>query len=316
MKVLILAGGESEEKSISMAGGLAVHQAVNESAGWESVLVDPATKPWQQIECDVIFPVLHGADGEDGALQKVLEQSGRPFVGSGSTACELTFDKAACSSFLKQRSVQCPPEITVEAGGSEESWHTLFDRLSADLPATKHWVVKPNQQGSSVGVSVLVEGSLDFRSQLTAAIRGAFQFDSRCLIQQYIGGREITVSMLDGEALSPIEICVPSGFYDFHAKYESGQTEYQIVHDEAAVKCCELAQKINGDCGTAGIVRIDFRIDESGQPWFLELNTIPGMTERSLVPKSAADRGWSLARLCCRAIRNAVNRPLQDTSAS
>ncbi|MEP3482441.1 MAG: ATP-grasp domain-containing protein [Fuerstiella sp.] len=307
-RVLILAGGESEEKSISQSGGRAVFQAVECLPDWEAKLVDPAVQRWRHIDCDIVFPVLHGSDGEDGCLQKQLEQTERPFVGSTSTACELTFDKAKCSSFLKQRSVRCPVECSVSGDSSEaeEQWRQCFAELRARVPDVRQWVVKPNQQGSSVGISVVDERASDFGNQLFAAIRTALSFDDSCLIQQYVEGREITVALLDGEVLTPIEICLPSGFYDFHAKYESEQTKYQIVRDEEATKCGELAQQINTLCGTAGLVRIDFRVDLKGQPWFLEVNTIPGMTERSLVPKSAADRGWTMSDLCQKALGNAM----------
>lgn len=316
MKVLVLAGGKSEEKSISIASGRAVYQAIKRLPEWDAVLVDPAAESWQQIECDIVFPVLHGAGGEDGILQKVLEHSRRLFVGSRSKACELTFDKAACSRVLKELGIPCPAEIMIVSQSEERDWHSLFDRLRADSLDSDLWVVKPNQQGSSVGISVVSENSLVFRTELSSAIRRALQFDQTCLIQQYIRGREITVSMLDGIALSPIEVSVASGFYDFHAKYESAQTIYEVVDDRSAQLCVEVAKQVHGYCGTAGIIRIDFRVDENGRPWFLEVNTIPGMTERSLVPMSAADRGWSLGELCRRAVMNAFNRPVQDTSAS
>lgn len=316
MKVLILAGGESEEKSISTLSGQAVYQAINRLPGWEAIVVDPATQSWRQIDCDIVFPVLHGADGEDGRLQFALEQSGRVFVGSRSEACQLTFDKTACSEALSQRSVLCPAEICVTVDAKRKDWLAEFEHLKSLCHGTNRWVIKPNQQGSSVGISLVEDGSSDFKNQLTAAVQKALQFDARCLIQQFVGGREITVSLLDGEALSAIEICVPSGFYDFHAKYESKQTAYHIVTDEAALKCRDLAKQINHFCGTSGIVRIDFIVDEDGQPWFLELNTIPGMTQRSLVPKSAADGGWSLSELCQRAVHNAIRQSAQDASTS
>lgn len=306
-RALILAGGESEEKSISQAGGLAVFQAIKSLPDWDAKLVDPALNPWRHIDCDVVFPVLHGSDGEDGTLQKLLEQSRRLFVGSSSAACELTFDKSKCSSYLKRHSVRCPEEISVNRSSYEgtDHWQQNFTKLRLKVPYSKQWVIKPNQQGSSVGITVVDERAAGFQSQLAVAIGCALTFDNSCLIQQFIEGREITVSLLDGDVLSPIEICLPSGFYDFHAKYESGDTGYQVVNDKAATWCGKLAKQINALCGTAGIVRIDFRVDSKGQPWFLELNTIPGMSERSLVPKSAADRGWSTAELCRRAISNA-----------
>ena len=306
MKVLILAGGESAERSVSLAGGKAVHHAIGQLPEFESVLIDPSQQPWLNIASDVVFPVLHGTDGEDGSLQRVLEKNGQAFVGSGSAACELTFNKQACSKRLTQHGIACPAEVGVNFGQSADVWKDAFRQLKAAAPNSNQWVVKPNQQGSSVGIAVLDDTNSSFSEQLVSAIRNAFQFDQTCLIQQYIVGREITVSLLDGEVLSAIEISVPSGFYDFHAKYESLTTKYQIARDQTAKICCNQAKQINHDCHCEGIVRIDFRIDKTGHPWFLELNTIPGMSERSLVPKSAVERGWSLSELCRRAITNVL----------
>lgn len=316
MKVLILAGGDSAEKEISKASGAAVHRAVSQLDSFESTLVDPAVQQWRSLPCDVVFPLLHGTGGEDGILQRTLESDDRIFVGSSSRASELTFDKVKCSRYLSQHKIDCPPDCVLKSGSPEDQWLAAIAQLTAKPNKSSRWVVKPSRQGSSVGISVVKRGPSDPCDDLMTAIRGAMAFDDTCVVQPYVSGREITVPLIDGSVLPAVEIFAPSGIYDFDAKYESATTTYSIVNDRAALDASKIAERINQLCGTEGVVRIDFRIDEEGRPWFLELNSIPGMTDRSLVPMSAAEIGLSMPELCRQAINGAISRRRRGTSAS
>lgn len=304
MNVVVLAGGESEEREVSLKGGEAVTRAINELPGFQAELLGPEFCDRPSSAVDVVFPVLHGSDGEDGRLQSRLVEMGLPFVGSHQSACQLTFDKHGCSEFLRSEDVLCPGEHLLLRDDFLDRRLEEIRGFMNHPPESGRWVVKPCCQGSSVGVSV-IDSDVDLKV-LSQAVNQALKFDNACLVQEYIAGSEVTVGLLDGTVLPAVEIMAADGFYDFAAKYESKDTQYRIVQHPAAKRAQQLAERINQLCGTSGIVRIDFRIDPNGWPWFLEVNTIPGMTDRSLVPMSAARLGWSMSELCQRAIRNAV----------
>lgn len=306
MRVLVLAGGDSEEKDISTASGHAVARSIDHLHGYESVLVNPSERPWQQVACDIVFPVLHGFGGEDGRLQRILEAEGRRFVGSSSAASQLTFDKIACSKFLRQHAIACPVDCVLRREDSGTDRTAALKLFLQEQFATKQWIVKPNRQGSSVGISVVESVRTGLIEQMLKAVDRALTFDGSCIVQPYIFGRELTVSLIDGYALPVVEVFACSGVYDYDAKYQSATTSYAIIADESAKRATQIARQVNELCQTRGIVRIDFRIDEEGRPWFLELNSIPGMTDRSLVPMSARELGWSMSELCRRAIVGSI----------
>lgn len=299
MKVLVLAGGASEEREVSLESGAAVATALREK-GHIVGIVDSAagefakslTKDW-----DVVFPVVHGTGGEDGVLQAALQEAGLRYVGSSPLASELTFDKIRTNAFLGEHGIDVPKHVIAHANQTPAELVDEVESLASLNPDGPCLVTKPPCQGSSIGISIV----RNIR-QIPEAVQLAFHYGSRCLIEQFIPGREISVPVVDGVAYPPIEISAAAGWYDYHAKYKDDRTCYKVAPDgipnslsRTAVRACEL-------CGVVGIARVDFRLDNAGKAWMLEINTVPGMTSHSLVPKSAAAVNKSLGDVCEAAI--------------
>lgn len=290
MRILVLLGGSSAEREVSLESGHAVAAALRERGHYVEEL-DPAETPVSGVSAadwDIAFPMVHGTGGEDGALQRDLQQTGLRWIGSSPEASELTFDKHRTAELLSQAGFRVPDHVVIR-----REFVDSVARLLRDYPV----VVKPPRQGSSVGVSIV-----NTSEQLWSAFDLAFQFDHECLLQSFIAGREVTIPVVNGEALPAIEIVPHDEWYDYQAKYHDDRTQYIVAPadlpfdlDDVAVSACE-------QCGVSGIARVDFIVDNAGRSWLLEINTIPGMTSHSLVPKSAASIGISLGELCERAI--------------
>ncbi|MEZ6132318.1 MAG: D-alanine--D-alanine ligase [Planctomycetaceae bacterium] len=301
MKILVLAGGDSAERDVSLDSGQCVADAL-QALGHDVDLRDPATVPvstWHDRPWDIVFPVVHGTGGEDGRLQSELLAAGLPYVGSSVAASELTFDKIRTNTLLRNHGVAVPENrIIKQTSLTAEVLNDLGDFASFESDSGGV-VTKPPRQGSSIGVSIVLQ-----ESQLTAALDLAFQYDDVCLVERFIAGREWTVPVIDGTAFPAIEIRTAVDWYDYDAKYQDERTQYVVSPTDeplslrsTAVRACEI-------CGVAGIARVDFRVDAAGEPWLLEVNTVPGMTSHSLVPKSAAAAGFSLGQLCEATIRH------------
>lgn len=306
LHVLVLAGGSSAERDVSLESGAAVSAALS-SCGHVVDVFDPAAgdlidyvdlarsrnRPW-----NIVFPLVHGTGGEDGVLQRELDRLQLPYVGSSAAASELTFDKLATRQHLCGQGFRFPDGIAVSSdGGFSEQHHTDLQTLSWPV------VVKPRRQGSSIGVSIVSQPG-----DLPAACELAWKFDDWCLIETFIAGRELTVPVIDGVGFPAIEI-VPRRWYDYSAKYQDDETKYVVSPSaipadlvDSAVGACQL-------CGVTGIARVDYRLDAAGTAFLLEINTIPGMTSHSLVPKSAAARGLTLGQLCEATIRRRLLQP-------
>ncbi len=300
MKVLVLAGGSSPEREVSLQSGTNVALALTFTGRFIADLRDPQDTDIASLnraDWDVAFPMVHGTGGEDGVLQRQLESLGLPFVGSSSDVSELTFDKIRTNAFLAKHQIAVPPSIVVRNTSSLEDCQTAI--VQHGLPV----VVKPPRQGSSIGVTIV-----ERPEQIEAALTLAFQYDSECLVETFIPGCEVTVPVVNGQAFPTIEIRPATAWYDYDSKYVDDRTQY-ITDQEGrfqgaskiAVKACEL-------CGVKGIARVDFRIDPNGTVWLLEVNTIPGMTSHSLVPKSAAAMGMSISELCEAAVKTVVDQ--------
>lgn len=305
-KVAVLAGGDSAEREISLASGACVTQALRDR-GHRVIELDPKwvdlnRENWSEI--DVAFLALHGKYGEDGHVQRILEHLGVPYTGSDPEASRIGISKSATKERLAQHGVPTPPYVLIHESDAPE--RILGHANALGFPV----VIKPDTQGSSLGVSIVPDAE-----QLPAALTKAFTLDTFGIIEKAIVGSEWTVGLLDDYILPSIQIATDRQFFDFHAKYQDDATGYRFEFEVTSdvVRKIELAAQ--GACraiGTRGIARVDIMLDSQMQPWVLEVNTIPGLTDHSLVPKAAERLGWSFGELCERAIQSCLRNPVLD----
>lgn len=291
-RLVVIAGGSSAERDISLAGGRAVLRALR-IRGHHVVWLDPQeTDPrefdWQPR--DLAYLVLHGIGGEDGTIQTLLDERCVPYTGSSATASEQAFSKSATRECLRQHDLPTPAGVVIHETDSADRIHKLAHALGFPL------VVKPDRQGSSLGVSIVHSSE-----ELAGALAECFHYDSFGLLETFVAGTEWTVGLLDGEVLPAIRIETRTGFYDFAAKYNDDGTRYVLEHDLPPAVIDHLtrvAQRAAKALGCSGAVRVDLRLDQHLEPWVLEVNTIPGMTNHSLLPKAAAQTGIEFEVLC------------------
>lgn len=301
-KVAVLFGGDSAEREISLNSGTCVSQALREQ-GHKVIEIDPkfidlSRYDWSEI--DVAFLALHGKYGEDGHVQSILELLGVPYTGSDAEASRVGISKSATKERLAQHGVPTPKYVLIHESDTAERILSHASTLGFPL------VVKPDTQGSSLGVSI-VQGP----DELLCALPKCFNLDSFGILETAIIGSEWTVGMLDEMILPPIQIRTERTFFDFEAKYHDDGTgycfDYNVTSD--VVRRVELvAQNACRALGTRGLARVDIMMDRAHQPWVLEINTIPGLTDHSLVPKAAARLGWSFGELCERAIYSCLKQ--------
>lgn len=295
-RVALLAGGDSEERSVSLKSGAAV-QAALASRGHRVMHLDPQLfdlleVDWRQF--DLAFIALHGRFGEDGQVQQILEQVGMPYTGSNSAASRLAFSKSAAKERFQQHGVPTPNYSLIHYSDDLERLRRLA--VGMTLPV----VIKPDTQGSSIGVTIV-----NHVHQLEAAARTCFQFDGFGLMETAIVGSEWTVAVLEDQVLPAIQIEPPHGLFDYYAKYHSDATRYRFDYSVAAETVRQIEAVGLAACralGTRGLARVDLMLDQQGQPWVLEVNTVPGLTDHSLAPKAAAQVGLDFADLCERMI--------------
>lgn len=299
-RVAVLCGGDSQEREISLQSGRAVADALREREH-EVVCLDPALTPPEAAhfhDVDVAFLALHGRKGEDGEIQSTLDRMNVLYTGSGAEASRLAFSKSASKERLFQRGIPTPPYVLVHK--FDDPKRTLESALRIGFPL----IVKPDGQGSSLGVSLLKSAD-----ELPAALQHCFRFDDFGVLEQAVPGTEWTVSLLDDEPLPLIQIETPRAFFDFQAKYEDQATVYRFDFDvpsHVRSSIVDVGLQAAAAIDTRGLARVDVRLDERGRPWVLEINTIPGLTEHSLVPKAAAHAGISLGELCERSIKTCL----------
>jgi len=278
-RVGVLLGGMSAERSVSLDSGGRMAAALR-TRGWDVVEIDPGRQAARQItdaDVDRVVIGLHGTYGEDGCVQGLLEVLGVPYTGSPPLASALAFDKVLTKRIVSQAGVPTPSFAVVDVGEAIPDF---------DVPA----VVKPAAEGSSVGVTVVREASRLGDAVAVARRHG----DGRVLIESFVEGAEVTVGVLDGQALGTVEIRPAEGVYDYDAKYERDDTQYLTPADlseESLGAIHGLAERVHGLLGCAGSTRVDFIVDGAGDPWFIELNTLPGMTDHSLLPMAARQAG-------------------------
>jgi D-alanine-D-alanine ligase len=250
--------------------------------------IDILTYPWAGV--DAVFIALHGPFGEDGTVQSLLEDLRIPYTGSGPAASQLAMNKSASKQRFIANGLPTPAFQTIHVQEPESSVAEKATAFGFPL------VVKPNAQGSSVGVTIVEKPE-----QLGDAMRAAFHHDPLALLESYVPGRELTVAVLDGRPLPPIEIRPARPFYDYQAKYQDDATGYIFDIDlpAAVLRGVEsVAVSAVEALGCGGVARVDLRLDNEQHPWLLEVNTIPGFTDHSLVPKAAARAGIGFADLC------------------
>lgn len=279
-RVAVLFGGISSESAISLATGQAILKAV-ERIGYDAVPIkvsedlESCLQKLTQPKCDVAVIGLHGKYAEDGTIQGLLEYLKIPYTGSGVLASALAMNKLKAKEMFSLYGVPIAKHIVVKAGDH---------KLSLPVPV----VVKPNIEGSSVGISIV-----ERENEYKVALDEAFRFDDIVLVEEYIPGIEISVPVYLGEALEGIEISPKSGFYDYKNKYTSGATDYFIpprVSEDIRANLQDIALSAFDALGCRQYGRVDFRLNGE-KPYVLEVNTLPGCTETSLVPKSLAYRG-------------------------
>ena len=286
-KIAVVMGGTSNEREVSLRSGAAVVEGLKE-AGFDAV---PVVLDADRIDglpegTEAVFIALHGGYGENGGVQEELDRLGIPYTGPGAAANRITIDKIATKRVLEKAGVPTPPYEVLPRG---------VDVTALPLPV----VVKPPRDGSSVGISKVVEPG-----EWGAALEAARALDPQgeVLVEAYIPGREWTVGVVDGQALPVVEIKAPNGWYGFQEKYTKGVTEYvfpESAEDAPLVAKCQMLALVAFEAvGCRGVSRIDFRITPEGEPYALEINTIPGFTATSLLPKAAAKAGLTFSGLC------------------
>ncbi|MBC7965664.1 MAG: D-alanine--D-alanine ligase [Fuerstia sp.] len=298
LRIVVLAGGTSAEREVSLESGACVAAALKQR-GHLVLQCDPAILALHEIprRTDVILPMLHGTGGEDGALQQNLERLGIPWLGSSAEASALTFDKVATRDVLANAGLPVAPGLALPVDASGESIKAASRAIGYPQ------VVKPAAQGSSVGITIV-----DAEQEIEAAVSEAARWGTVFLIEKYIAGREITVPVVNGEAFPAVEILPSVRWYDYSAKYTDETTRYDVAPKNLPANLNEIVLAACKSCGVTGISRTDLRVDSAGQPWILEINTIPGMTTHSLVPMSARARGISIGELCEQLLLRAIDR--------
>jgi D-alanine-D-alanine ligase len=339
LKIAVVFGGISTERNVSISGGKAVVEAL-EGLGHEVIPVDPAFgkdaieksksvisdihkmltpedlkefSPRNYIDCinldvfddiDCAFIVLHGKYGEDGLIQSLLEFREVPYTGSDVKSSSLTIDKDSSKMIFSAAGIPTPEWLTLSSPNqaNHDTATEIRDTLGKEL------VIKPNDQGSTIGISIVKNGNID---DIVAAIELAFNYSEKVVVEQFIEGRELTVGFVGDNMLPVIEIIPEKGFYDYEAKYTKGKSEYVCpaeISEDIAEFMTNLAHTAINVLGCEGFGRVDFRLNEEGVPYCLEANTIPGFTSQSLVPMAAKEIGIGFPELCEELIKLATDK--------
>lgn len=293
--IIVLMGGPSAEAEVSRRTGAAIAEALITKGYHISTLeLNPRTvlQDIENLKGDVVFNAIHGRYGEDGALQGLLEMAEIPYTGSGIMAHSVGMNKKVSKDVFK--GAQIPTAESVSYNGNLQSKEDIIKDIEAkfSLPV----VLKPATQGSSIGVTIVKE-----QGQLAKAVTEALTYDPILVVEQYLNGREFTVSVLDGKALAIIEIRPHSGEYDYTSKYTAGATDYLVpapISDTMTKEMQAIGELVYREVQASGAIRVDVMTDDKDNMYVLEYNTIPGMTATSLVPKAAKEVGIDFPELC------------------
>ena len=290
-RIGVIMGGTSPEREISLKTGTAVFRALKAS-GYKASRIDADKDIIEKLlktKIDVAFIALHGGWGENGGIQGVLEIMGILYTGSGVCASAVAMDKILSKEIFFYHGLPTP-EFWIYSG-KRSGIEKFIKTQSVKLPV----VVKPATGGSTIGISIVSS-----KKDLKKAVSRALSFDSTILIEKYIEGRDLTVGILKNRPLPIVEMVPKSGFYDYRSKYKMGKTKYICpaeIPSRAAEKVQDIAMKAYLALGCKGAPRIDFRLTPDNRPFILEANTIPGMTETSLLPMAASKAGIGFNRL-------------------
>lgn len=296
-RIGVLMGGPSTEREISLESGKTVYETLQES-GIDAVAIDIKTDNVEENihlikskKIDCAFLALHGRFGEDGQIQQILEDMRLPYTGSGVSASRLAMDKVASRKIFQEHGLKVPQyEVVVR----NTNW-----KMNNDFGFPL--VVKPATHGSSIGISIV-----DREEHLLEAVNLAFSFDQRVIIEEYVEGREVTVGILGERALPVIEIVPKKRFFDYEAKYQPGMTDYIVpakIEGRLAKKIKDTALLAHKLLNCFGCSRVDMILDKYNMPFVLEVNTIPGMRQTSLLPKAAKIQGIGFNELCIKLIK-------------
>jgi D-alanine-D-alanine ligase len=343
MKVLLLAGGASNEREVSLTSGAAVFDALKR-LGHEVHAIDPAngksllgsdgifitsgtSDSTQKVvvsktnspalvkalsssrfgDVDIVFVALHGGTGENGAIQCLLELAGKAYTGSDMTASAVAMDKAITKRLLASAKIPTPDwelyRFRTPAIDSQ-----LVEKICSRFAFPI--IVKPNDSGSTIGLT-----KVENKSDLRPALEKAFKESPNILVEKYIPGRELTVAVLDGESLPVVEIKAVGGLYDYEAKYTRGKSDYVVpadVEPETGESIQEAAARAYDIIGASGLVRVDFILADNGKLYCLEVNTVPGMTSLSLAPMAAQAAGVGFDDLISHLVTSAISRSGSD----
>jgi D-alanine-D-alanine ligase len=307
MKVAVLRGGRSAEREVSLRSGAQVEKALR-SRGHDVTGVDVDLNTWDVLrdgEFGCVFNALHGRFGEDGTIQGMLELLGLPYTGSGVLASALCMDKARANAMLEAAGLDVPPfeEVEIKEGIAPDVVESLVAMYGLPL------VIKPVREGSTIGLTI----AQDVDQAATGLVLAA-RYDRRVLVQEFAKGTEITVGVIatpDVQVLPTLEIVSENPVYDYDAKYTAGKSHHIIparIPEPAQREAADSARRAFVELGCAGMARVDIIVDADGTPWVLEVNTVPGLTELSLLPDAARAAGIEFDELCQRLVDHAVGR--------
>jgi len=318
LRVVVLAGGLSHERDVSLRSGRRVAEALRES-GVEVEVRDvdaDLLRVLREDRPDCVVPLLHGETGEDGAVREVLELVDLPYVGSRPSACRAAFDKPVAKSVVARAGVHTPegvtlPHETFRELGAAAVMAAIVARVGLPL------IVKPARGGSALGCTVVRD-----QAELAGAMVGAFAYGDTALVERLVVGAEVAVPVIDdgdgARALPAVSIEPDGGIYDYTARYTAGSTEFSVpakLSDEASAECARVAVAAHEALGLRDLSRSDLIVDADGRVWFLEVNVAPGLTETSTVPLAVTAAGLDLGEVVAGLVRAAVARATHDEGA-
>ena len=311
-KIAVLMGGRSLEREVSLASGKRVCEAL-EAAGYYVLALDVTTDLVATLRSerpDAAYIALHGKYGEDGTIQELLEFLGIPYTGPGVVASALTWDKSVAKHLFAENGIATPAWLTLTADAFKEMGAATAIDLMGEVVGGFPVAVKPSRQGSALGLA-----KCDTAEQLAEALLDALGYDTAAIVERWVDGTELAVSVLgsddDLQVLPPVEIVPKAGLYDFSARYAEGETDFFVparVSEQVAAAAIESAAKVHRVTGCRDVSRVDMVVDAQGTPWVLESNTSPGMTETSLLPMAAEAADMSFQDVVSTVIRAALDR--------
>ncbi len=304
-RIGVLMGGPSTERDISLKSGNAVLESLQKQH-LDAVAIDIKSENHRETAeliksfgIDCAFVALHGRFGEDGQIQSILEGLKLRYTSSGVHASSVAMDKILAKKVFRENNLPVPAQVIIEKKSYDRN---KVIKAGFGLP----WVIKPSTQGSSIGLSIA-----DNQEDVMAAIDIALSFDDRVLVEEYIKGRELTVGILENLPLCVIEIITKNRFFDFQAKYQHGLTEYIVPAQLPEAVACQaqgMAREAHRILGCFGCSRVDIMLDRENRLYILELNTIPGFTSTSLLPKAARFAGIDFDQMCLRLLEGAYEK--------